>query len=153
MFASTRKRDSVGAGTTILDVESSTNYPHISTNGTYYVAPIPLGQAPVQVVAYQPPPGYALVPMAEVSWWNIFCPMTWYLAIVEALYEFCPSLWQKYEPNITIAKWQKWHTRTQSSSFSSFLFHNNISFLFQLQASGPESGNPTAPPSYEKAVA
>ena len=40
----------------------------LSSNGTYYVAPIPLGQAPVQVVAYQPPPGYALVPMAEVSW-------------------------------------------------------------------------------------
>ena len=63
-----------------------------SANGTYYVAPVPLGQAPVQVincdwqwpehnlssslfytnavvqvVAYQPPPGYALVPMAEVN--------------------------------------------------------------------------------------
>ena len=38
----------------------------LSANNTYYVAPIPLGQAPVQVVAYQPPPGYALVPMAEV---------------------------------------------------------------------------------------
>jgi len=38
-----------------------------SANGTYYVAPVPLGQAPVQVVAYQPPPGYALVPMAELQ--------------------------------------------------------------------------------------
>jgi len=38
-----------------------------SSNGTYFVAPIPLGQAPVQVVAYQPPPGYALVPMAELQ--------------------------------------------------------------------------------------
>ena len=39
-----------------------------SANGTYYVAPVPLGQAaPVQVVTYQPPPGYALVPMSEVS--------------------------------------------------------------------------------------
>ena len=43
-----------------------------SANGTYYVAPVPLGQAaPVQVVTYQPPPGYALVPMAEVSC-NVF---------------------------------------------------------------------------------
>ena len=40
----------------------------LSANGTYYVAPVPLGQAaPVQVVTYQPPPGYALVPMSEVS--------------------------------------------------------------------------------------
>jgi len=39
-----------------------------SANNTYYVAPIPLGQAaPVQVVSYQPPPGYALVPMAELQ--------------------------------------------------------------------------------------
>jgi len=39
-----------------------------SSNNTYYVAPIPLGQAaPVQVVSYQPPPGYALVPMAELQ--------------------------------------------------------------------------------------
>jgi len=39
-----------------------------SENGTYYVAPIPLGQAaPVQVVTYQPPPGYALVPMSELQ--------------------------------------------------------------------------------------
>ena len=37
-----------------------------STNGTYYVAPIPFGQTPVQVVAYQPPPGYVVVPMEEV---------------------------------------------------------------------------------------
>jgi hypothetical protein len=37
-------------------------------NGTYYVAPVPLGQAaPVQVVTYQPPPGYALVPMSELQ--------------------------------------------------------------------------------------
>ena len=38
-----------------------------STNGTYYVAPIPFGQTLVQVVAYQPPPGYVVVPMEEVS--------------------------------------------------------------------------------------
>lgn len=39
-----------------------------SANGMYYVAPIPLGQAaPVQIVSYQPPPGYALVPMAELQ--------------------------------------------------------------------------------------
>jgi len=39
-----------------------------SSNNTYYVAPIPLGQvAPIQVVSYQPPPGYALVPMAELQ--------------------------------------------------------------------------------------
>lgn len=39
-----------------------------SANGTYYVAPVPLGQAaPVQVVTYQPPPGYALVPMSELQ--------------------------------------------------------------------------------------
>jgi len=38
-----------------------------SSNETNYVAPIPSGQAPVQVVTYQPPPGYALVPMAELQ--------------------------------------------------------------------------------------
>jgi len=39
-----------------------------SANGTSYVAPIPLGEeAPVQIVVYQPPPGYALVPLAELQ--------------------------------------------------------------------------------------
>ena len=95
MFLSTLVRGSTGAGKLICQHMSikfpqvkSTKLPHhnssqinqissqvksikfhLSANGTSYVAPIPLGQeAPVQVVVYQPPPGYALVPLAEVSY-------------------------------------------------------------------------------------
>ena len=62
MFLSTQGLGNNGAG----DLNIYCNHLSLSANNTYYVAPIPLGQAPVQVVAYQPPPGYALVPMAEV---------------------------------------------------------------------------------------
>ena len=81
MFLSTLVRGSTGAGklkcgqmsiklplksSQIHQLESINLY--LSANNINYVAPIPLGEeAPVQVVAYQPPPGYALVPLAEVS--------------------------------------------------------------------------------------
>ena len=67
MFLSTLVRGSTGAGKLICEQMSIKMLPP-SANGTSYVVPIPLGEeAPVQVVVYQPPPGYALVPLAEVS--------------------------------------------------------------------------------------
>ena len=84
MFLSTLVRGSTGAGKLICEQMSIKMLPlkssHIhqlksnkmlplSANGTSYVAPISLGEeAPVQIVVYQPPPGYALVPLAEVSY-------------------------------------------------------------------------------------
>ena len=106
----------------------------LSSSGTYYVAPIPLGQAPVQVVAYQPPPGYALVPMAEVSW-NVFSLNKQLVSCCSHTYVFSPS---------HIAK-----KCFSEDNWKSKLFRSNSCFLFQLQA----TGNPSDPPSYEKAVA
>ena len=70
MFMSKLVWGSNGAGKSIIVWKVFTQLAALlfSTNGTYYVAPIPLGQTLVQVVAYQPPPGYVVVPMEEVSW-------------------------------------------------------------------------------------
>jgi len=60
-------RSSYSKGYLHVHVQTGVRQQWCSTNGTYYVAPIPLGQTLVQVVAYQPPPGYVVVPMEELQ--------------------------------------------------------------------------------------
>ena len=60
-------------------------------------------------------------------------------------YEFCPSLWQRYEPMITIAEWKSLHTQVQAKSVSTFLFHNNVSFFLSAASLWPRFWEPNCP--------
>ena len=60
----------------------------------FYVYKVTLEQAPVEVAAYQPPPGYALVPINEVSDQDISqacaCSATIHITI-QLLNQNCPN--------------------------------------------------------------